>query len=80
MLYEIASRLLVGFGILNENTIKELTCLHEIMSRNSIWELILNEMGHVLQTSVYIPLMLSRCDKKIKKGKLRARTWLMQRL
>jgi len=70
VLYEIASRLLVGFGILNENTIKELTCLHEIMSRNSIWELILNEMGHVLQTSVYIPLTLSSVTRKLRKENL----------
>ena len=33
---ERASRPLVGFGVLNENTINRLTCLHEIISRNSI--------------------------------------------
>ena len=30
---ERASRPLVGFGVLIDNTIKRLTCLHEIMSR-----------------------------------------------
>ena len=34
-----ASRPLVGFGVLIDNTIKGLTCLHEIMSRNLIKEL-----------------------------------------
>ena len=42
------------------------------MSKNSIKELILNEMAHVLQVSVCIPLALSICDKQIKKEKLRA--------
>ena len=32
-LIERASRPLVGFGVLIDNTIKGLTCLHEIMSR-----------------------------------------------
>ena len=31
------SRPLVGFGVFNDNTIKGLTCLHEIMIRNSIY-------------------------------------------
>ena len=39
-----ASRPLVGFGVLIDNTIKGLTCLHEIMSRNLIEKLVLNEM------------------------------------
>ena len=31
-MHERASRPLVGFGVLIDNTIKGLTCLHEIMS------------------------------------------------
>ena len=46
----------MGFGVLIDNTIKGLTCLHEIMSRNLIKELVLNKMTHVLQESVIIPL------------------------
>ena len=46
----------MGFGALIDNTIKGLTCLHEIMSRNLIKELVLNKMAHVLQESVFIPL------------------------
>ena len=51
-----ASRPLVGFGVLIDNTIKGLTCLHEIMSRNLIKKLVLNKMAHVLQASVIILL------------------------
>ena len=46
----------MGFGALIDNTIKGLTCLHEIMSRNLTVKLVLNEMAHVLQASVIIPL------------------------
>ena len=53
-----ASRSLVDFGVLIDNTIKGLTCLHEIMSRNLIKEFILNKMAHVLQASVFISLVL----------------------
>jgi len=35
----------VGFGALIDNTIKGLTCLHKIMSRNLIKELVLNKMA-----------------------------------
>jgi len=42
----------VDFSVLNDNTIKKLTYLNEIMSKNSIKELILNEMAHVLQVCV----------------------------
>ena len=70
---ERASRPLAGFGILNDNTIKGLTCLHEFMRRNSIQESILNEMTYVLQASVFIPVTISRHDKQIEKGKLRVR-------
>ena len=52
-----ASSPLVGFGVLIDNTIKWLTCLHEIMSRNLIEKLVLNKMAHVLQASVFIPLV-----------------------
>ena len=51
-----ASRPLVDFGVLIDNTIKELICLHEIMSRNLIEKLVLNKMAHVLQASVIISL------------------------
>ena len=51
-----ASRPLVGFGVLIDNTIKGLTCLHEIMSRNLIKELVLNKRAHELQASLFIPL------------------------
>ena len=48
----------MGFGVLIDNTIKGLTCLHEIMSRNLIVKLVLNEMAYILQASVFIPLVL----------------------
>ena len=51
-----ASRPLVGFGVLIDNTIKGLTYLHEIMSSNLIKKLVLNKMAHVLQASVIISL------------------------
>jgi hypothetical protein len=63
----------VDFGVLIDNTIKGLTCLHEFMSRNLIVKLVLNEMVHVLQASVFIPLALCICDKQKKKRKDRAR-------
>ena len=53
---ERAYRPLVGFGVLIDNTIKGLTCLHAIMSSNLIKKLVLNKMTHVLQASVIIPL------------------------
>ena len=68
-----ASRPLVGFGLLIDNTIRGLTCFYEIMSRNSIEELILNKMAYVLQAIVFIPLTLYIRDKQNKKGKDRAR-------
>jgi len=42
----------VGFGALIDNTIKWLTYLHKIMSRNLTMKLVLKEMAHVLQASV----------------------------
>ena len=54
---ERASRPLVGFGGLIDNTIKGLTCLHEIMNRYLIMKCVLKEMAHVLQASVFIPLV-----------------------
>ena len=63
----------MGFGVLIDNTIKGLTCLLEIMSRNLIEKSVLNEMAHVLQASVFIPLTLYICDKQNKKRKDRAR-------
>ena len=68
------SRPLVSFGVLIDNMIKGLTCLHEIMSRNLIEKLVLNEMAHVLQASVFIPLALyiyvtsKRRKEKIEQG------------
>ena len=53
---ERASRPLVGFGVLIDNTIKGLTCLHEFMSRNLIMKCVLNKIAHVLQASVSILL------------------------
>ena len=38
--FERASRPLVGFGVLIDNTIKEQTCLREIMRRYLIYEII----------------------------------------
>ena len=63
----------MGFGVLIDNMIKGLTCLHEIMSRDLNQAVILNEVNHVLQASMYFPLALFICDKQIKKGKFRAR-------
>ena len=63
----------MGFGVLIDNTIKGLTCLHEIMSRNLIEKLVLNETAHELQASVFIPLALYIRDKQKKKRKVRAR-------
>ena len=60
---ERASRPLVGFGVLIDNTIKGLTCLQEIMSRDLIQDVILNKVTHVLQANVYIPLVLLIYDK-----------------
>ena len=51
-----ASRPIVGFGVLIDNTIKGLTCLHEIMSRNLIEKFVRNEMASIWQASVFIPL------------------------
>ena len=67
---ERASRPLVGFGVLMDNTIKGLTCLHEIISRNLIEKLVLNEMAYVLQVSVFIPMVKCVCDKQNKKRKI----------
>ena len=73
-----ASRALVGFGVLIDNKIKELTCWYEIMSKNLIEKLILNETAYVLQASVFIPLTLYICDKQNKKRKDRTRySWLI---
>ena len=70
----------MDFGVLIDNTIKRLTCLHEIMSRNSIEELILNKMAYVLQAIVFIPLTLYIRDKQNKKGKDRARySWVIKK-
>ena len=50
---ERTSRPLVSFGVLIDNTIKELTCWDEIMSRYfNLW----NDIAHVLQANVYVPL------------------------
>ena len=63
----------MDFGVLIDNTIKGLTCLLEIMSRNLIEKSVLNEMAHVLQASVFIPLTLYIRDKQNKNRKDRAR-------
>ena len=63
----------MGFGVLIDNMIKGLTCLHEITSRNLIEKLVLNEMAHVLQASVFVPLALYISGKQNKKRKDRAR-------
>ena len=68
----------MGFGALIDNTIKGLTCFHEIMSRYLIKKLVLNEIAHVLQAIVFIPLALRICDKQKRKRKDRARySWLI---
>ena len=67
---ERASRPLVGFGVLIDNTIKGLTCLHETMNRYLIMKCVLKEMAHVLQASVFIPLVYCVCDKQNKKRKI----------
>ena len=66
---ERASMPLVGFGVLIDNTIKILTCLHKIMSRDLIQDLILNKVTHVLQVNVYIPL----ASLYMRQAKLKAR-------
>ena len=48
----------MGFGVLIDNTIKELTCWYEIMSRYLIYDI-----AHVLQANVYVPLAIIICDK-----------------
>ena len=60
---ERASRPLVGFGVLINNTIKGLTCLHEIMSRYLIQGLMKFEIAHVLQANVYVPLEIIILNK-----------------
>ena len=52
-----ASRPLVDFGVLIDNTIKGLTCLHEIMSRNLIEKLVLNKMAHVCKCDYLIGII-----------------------
>ena len=47
----------MGFEVLIDNTIKGLTYLHEIMNRYLIIKCVLKEMAHVLQASVFIPLV-----------------------
>ena len=55
----------MGFGVLIVNMIKGLTCLYEIMSRDLNQYVILNEVNHVLQANVYIPLaFMCMCDKQ----------------
>ena len=55
----------MGFGVLIDNMIKGLTCLHEIMSRDLNQAVILNEVNHVLQANVFIPLaFMCMCDKQ----------------
>ena len=49
----------MGFGVLIDNTIKGLTCLHEIMSRY----LMKIEKAHVLQVNVYVPLEIIILNK-----------------
>ena len=44
----------MDFGVLIDNTIKGVTCLHEIMSRDLIQDVILNEVTHVLQVNMCI--------------------------
>ena len=53
----------MGFGVLIDNTIKGLTCLHEIMNRYLIMKCVLKEIAHVLQANVYVPLAIIICDK-----------------
>ena len=53
----------MGFGILIDNTIKGLTCLHKIMSRYLIQGLMKFEIAHVLLANVYVPLAIIICDK-----------------
>ena len=65
-----ASRPLVSFGVLIDNTIKGLTCLHVIMSRNLIKELVLNKMAHVFQEIMFTPLAEYICDNQNKEGKI----------
>ena len=55
---ERASRPLVGFGVLIDNTIKGLIYLHEIMSRYLIQGLMKIEKAYVLQANVYVPLKI----------------------
>ena len=67
---ERVSRHLVCFGALIDNTIKGLTCLHEIMNMYLIMKCVLKEMVHVLQASVFIPLVKCVCVKQNKKRKI----------
>ena len=53
----------MGFGVLIDNTIKELICLHEIMSRYLIQGLMKFVIAHVLQANVYVPLEIIILDK-----------------
>ena len=53
----------MGIGVLIDNKIKGLICLHEIMSRYLICELIQIEIAHVLQAIVHVPLAIIICDK-----------------
>ena len=53
----------MDFGVLIDNTIKGLTCLHEIVSMYLIQGLMKFEIAHVLQANVYVPLAIIMCDK-----------------
>ena len=43
----------MGFGAFIDNTIKGLTCLHEIMNRYLIMKCVLKEMSRVASKRVY---------------------------
>ena len=67
----------MGFGVLIDNMIKELTCLHEIMSRDLNQAVILNEVNHVLQAKRFYPIGIY---VYVRQAKLRAKySWLIQK-
>ena len=74
--YERASRTLVDFGVLIDNTIKGLTCLYEIMSRYSIEKLILKRDYSSIASKCEYPVgVICMWQAKLRKKNKEQVTW-----
>ena len=73
---ERASRTLVDFGVLIDNTIKGLTCLYEIMSRYSIEKLILKRDYSSIASKCEYPVgVICMWQSKLRKKNKEQVTW-----